>query len=143
MYILSHHVVVGGDFGQEGVGARCVVDVAAIVGESVGYDDIGYKELCVVPHNLVEGVLRNGYMGSLVFNKCQWGALGIVHYGVATTGHAVERKGYFITYASGRIATMRYKKSYKVLTYPLLGGEHYVSASRSIPDGDIAIGIAT
>ena len=143
MYILSRHVVVGGDFGQEGVCARCVVDVAAIVGESVGHNDIGYKELCVVPHYLVEGVLCNGYMRSLVFNKCQWVALRIVHNGVATTGHAVERKGYFITYASGRIATMRYKKSYKVLTYPLLGGEHYVAASRSIPDGDIAVGIAT
>ena len=143
MCILSHHVVVGGDFGQEGVGTRCVVDVAAIVGESVGYNDIGYKELCVVPYYLVEGVLCNGYMGGLVLYKCQWVALRIVHNGVATTGHAVERKGYFITYASGRIATMCNKESNKVLTYPLLGGKYYISASRCIPDGDIAIGIAT
>lgn len=143
MYILLHHVVVGGDFGQESVGARCVVDVATVVGESVGHNDIGYKELCVVAHYLVEGALCNGYMGGLVLYKCQWVALRIVHYGVATTGHAVERKGYFITNAAGRIATMRYKKSYKVLTYPLLGGEHYVSASCSIPDGYITIGIAT
>ena len=120
-----------------------VVDVAAVVGESVGYDDIGYKELCVVPHYLVEGVLRNSNMGGLVLDKCQWIALGIVHNGVATTGHTVERKGYFITDASGRIATMRYKKSYKMLTYPLLGCEHYVSTSRGIPDGDMTIGIAT
>ena len=120
-----------------------VVDVATVVGESVGYDDIGYKELCVVAHYLVEGVLRNGYMGGLVLDKCQWIALGIVHNGVATTGHAVERKGYFITDATGRISTVRNKKSDKVLTYPLLGCEHYVSTSRSIPDGDITIGIAT
>ena len=76
--------------GQEGVGARCVVDVTTVVCEPIGNNYIGYTKLRIVTHNLVEGILCDGYMRCLIFYKHQGEALRIVHNRIATTRHAVE-----------------------------------------------------
>ena len=135
--------IVCGDFGQEGVCASGVVDVTAVVGEAVGDYNIGHTEDAVVTYYLVEYVLRNGYMGGFVLDEHLRIALRIVHHCVATAGHIVECKRNFVTYATGRIAKMPHKIGYKVLTHPLLGREHNISATHTVPNGYISIGIAT
>ena len=135
--------IVCGDFGQEGVRAGGVVDVATVVGEAVGDYDIGHTKNTVVAYYLVEYVLRNGYMGGFVLDEHLRIALRIVHHSVATTRHIVEYERYFVAYATGRIAKMPHQIGYKVLTHPLLGGEHDISATYTIPNSYISIGIAT
>ena len=135
--------IVCGNFGQEGVCAGGVVDVATVVGEAVGDYDIGHTKDTVVAYYLVEYVLRNGYMGGFVLDEHLRIALRIVHHSVTTTRHIVECERYFIAYATGRIAKMPHQIGYKVLTNPLLGCEYNVSTTHTIPDGYISIGIAT
>ena len=123
--------------------AGCIVYVATVVVEAVGNDDVGHSKSGIVTYNLIKDVLRDGHMGGFVLNKHLRIALRIVHHSVATARHIVEGERNFVSYATGRIAKMPHKESDKMLTYPLLGREHNVSATYTIPNGNISIGIAT
>ena len=55
------------DILKEFVGVINEVDVATIMVETVGYDEVGGFEYHIVTHDLVESLLRNPYRGSFVF----------------------------------------------------------------------------
>lgn len=119
--------------------ACIVINVATIVRKSIGNDDVGNIVYHIVAHNLVECMLCDSNMRSLIFDKNQWLSLSIINDCVATTRTTVESKRNLISNASGGIMAMIGKKGNKVLSYPLLGGECDITMPCSIPYGYVAI----
>ena len=57
---------------KEGVGLSRIIDLAAIVGESVAYNEVVYLQYHIVAAYLLENLLGDVDRWSLVFNDDTW-----------------------------------------------------------------------
>ena len=109
-----------------------VVNVAAVVGETVAYYYIRYAQYIIICHGLLEGLAVDANAWGFVLNYGQRLQVAVVDHGVAAARHAVEVDGHLIGHKRGRVILLAYEKMHKVLAHPLLGRQCDITLAQSI-----------
>lgn len=113
--------IVRGNGRKECAAACLIVHLTAIMGYTVGNDEIVHAKNDVITCNLVEYVLCDLNIRGLVFYYHTRRKGRRIQNGVATLGCGVQRYAHFVGKQSGRIAKMIDKVMDKMLTYPFFG----------------------
>jgi hypothetical protein len=135
-------LVVGGNVGKERVGARCVIDAATEVAETIGDDEITGTENHVVTDNLVENMLGDFDGGGLVLDYDERGAGAVGDKSVATALDAILDEGNLIAHKSGREILGMDEERDKMLTDKFFGSEGDKTMTKLVEDLRRAIDIA-
>ncbi len=104
------------------------------MGEPVGDKQVVDLQYPVVTHNLIEGLLRNLYVWSLVFGDTQRVPVAVVDHRIASTVAFVERKRYFISHQSPGESLLIHEIGHEMLPHPLFGRKRHVTPSQVVED---------
>lgn len=121
------------DFAQIFHVSGLVINVAAIVVNSVRDEEIISSENTVVRGNLRENLLRDRHRGGFVFNDGAWAAsIAVVKHTVATARNTANLEAHFVAEKSGGVALVFNQKMNKVLAHPFFGRERDIAAAQEV-----------
>lgn len=128
-----------GEFGEVFGRKSFVVHAAAVVVEAVGDDEVVGAQHAVVGLYLVENLLRDGYVGRLVFhNEAGTAAVAVVEYAVAAAGGAAYVEAHLVGQQGGGVAFVLDEVVDEVLPHPFFGGQSHIAAAQEVEDGGSA-----
>ena len=123
---------VKGNGWKECAAAAVIIDLAAVMGDAIGDNQIIDLENYVVAGDLIENLLRNIYIGGLVLDYHAGRKRRGIKHGVATARCGVELYADFVGKKSGRIAAVSDEVVDKMLAYPFFGSKGYVFLPQNI-----------